>query len=322
MRLSFARLSLVILMATAAGYSAEDKQERDRGHDWETEIRFPDRCVNYEFEIDSIPYSELTNITYSDKTVNNPSGPVDGDGIVMTKYKGELYYQPVNMCHRAFEIVAAYRKTGDSTYLNLAQRHIERLIKESIEYDGAIYYTYAMDHKVHSMDRAPLNAPWHSGMAQGEILGLMTRMFWATGDSSYIDYAQKTFKSFLRPRGDCKPWTVFVDSLGCYWIEEYPTEPPSMTLNGFIYGFFGVYDYYLLTGSDEVKKVLTDCLSTLKNYIPCYRRPGQASFYGLQFRHWSQPYHGVHVKQLRQLYKITNDEFFKQWADIFEEDFN
>lgn len=324
MRICWRWLGPILLMLMTHNSVAGDEEViiRDRGFDREFKIKYPDECISYQFDIDSLPYSKLSNITYSEKTLNDTSGFIDGDGIAMTKYRGRLYYHPVNMCHRAFQIVAAYRETGDSTYLHLAERHVKRLIKESHEYDGAIYYTYAMNHKVHSQNRALLTAPWYSGMAQGEILGLMVRMFWATGDSIYVEYARRTFRSFLRPRGGFEPWTVFVDHTGCYWIEEYPTEDPSKTLNGFIYALYGVYDYYLLTNDDQVKKVLTDCLSTLKNYIPSYRRPGQASFYGLEFRHWSQPYHKVHVRQLRQLYKISKDQFFNEWANIFEQDFH
>ncbi|UCE25019.1 MAG: hypothetical protein JSU74_02930 [Candidatus Zixiibacteriota bacterium] len=316
------RLTLIFALTLLASTGCKKPDDAIRGHDYATPMTYFPKCVSHRFVIDSLPYAQLTRITYSAGGISDTSVPTDEEGIRMSQYDGSLYYHPVYMCHVAYELVAAYRKTADSAHLELAKKYVNRLILNGTEYDGAIYYDYPIDYKVHRMERAFLKAPWHSGMAQGEILGLLVRMFWVTGDSIYIDYAGKTFKSFLRPRGQGGPWTVFVDSKGCYWIEEYPTEIPSQTLNGFIYALYGLYDYYLLTRSDDVEEILQKSLSTLKNYIPLYRRPGKPSFYNLTYRHWSKRYHRMHIEQCRQLYKITKDEFFNEWADIFEQDFS
>ncbi len=300
----------------------KNPDEQNVGHDYSTPIVYFDKCTRYQFAIDSLPYAELTRTTYSAKNLADTSAPTDDEGIRLSLYDDSLYYQPVNMAHIAYELIAAFREAGDSAHLQLAVKYVKRLVEIGIEHDGAVYYGYPIDYKVHRMNKGFLKAPWYSGMAQGEILGLLARIFWVTGDSLYAEYAGKTFRSFLRPRGLGGPWTVFLDPNGCYWIEEYPTDPPSQTLNGFIYAVFGLYDYYLLTGSGEVEEILQASLSTLKNYIPLYRRPGKPSFYNLRFRHWSKPYHRVHIRQFRQLYKITGDEFFNDWADIFERDFN
>jgi hypothetical protein len=75
-----------------------------------------------------------------------------------------------------------------------------------------------------------------------------------------------------------------------------------------------------MTHSPEAEEILQNCLSTIKNYLPQYRRPGQPSFYGLRFRYYARGYHYVHIGQLRQLYKITGDDFFRAWADTLESD--
>ena len=142
----------------------------------------------------------------------------------------------------------------------------------------------------------------------------------ATGDSTYIEIARTTFLSFRRLRGDARPWTVFEDSCGCYWVEEYPAKRPSRTLNGFIAAVLGLYDYYQLTGDEVAGATLADGLSTLKNYIPCYRRPGKPSFYGLTFGHYEINYHRLHIRQIRMLHRMTGDPFFSEWADSFARD--
>jgi hypothetical protein len=116
---------------------------------------------------------------------------------------------------------------------------------------------------------------------------------------------------------------AFNDSLGCFWIEEYPTSPqPSMTLNGFIFGIFGLYDYYELTGDSTAHDLLERALGTVKNYIASYRRPGKASFYGLTFHRYSGYYHMAHIAQLRKLAAISGDPFFSRWADTLNGDYS
>jgi len=126
----------------------------------------------------------------------------------------------------------------------------------------------------------------------------------------------------LRPRGEYTPWTVFYDTPGCFWIEEYVTEPiPSMTLNGFIFGIYGLYDYWQMTGNADADRLIQEAISTVRNYIPSYRRPGNPSFYGLTFHHYDANYHKLHIRQLRQLTRFTGDPFFESWADTLESDY-
>ena len=310
----------VLLILLPLLYYLRKPKSTDRGEDWDSRIEFLDECISYEFEIDSLPYEERVDTKMLARRLKDTAYAKDDEGVAIWKYEGEFYYHPIYICHKAVLFLEAFRTQQDSTYLELARRSIDRLLKESVEFDGAIYYPYRFDHRVHKRDELLIKAPWYSGMAQGEILGLLVRMFQATGDSIYVDYADRTFKSFLRPRGEYEPWTVYFDWRGCYWVEEYPTETPSQTFNGFVYGMYGLYEYYLMRRSEEAERVLQNCLSTIKNYVPLYRRPGRPSFYALGLRHYSLGYHHVHIAQLRQLYKMTKDPFFENWVDTFSVD--
>jgi hypothetical protein len=314
------RLALVAAFALLVFFAGCSRKERTKGHDYRS-IEYFDQCVSHQFTIGSLPYEQLPNIGTSVQWLKDTSLLTDVDGVPLAEYKGKHYYHPVGLCHMGYSLLASFRKSNDSTHLALLLKYIDRLIAESDEFDGAVYYPYKIKYKVHGMTEGLLAAPWYSGMAQGEILGLLTRTFEVTQDSTYLDYAHKTFNSFLRIQGEAEPWTVFVDTSGCYWVEEYPVWEPSMTLNGFIFAMYGLYDYYALTRSPEAKRVLSDCLSTVKNYVPLFRRPGKPSFYGLRFRHWSQEYHLIHIAQLRQLYRITLDPFFMDMADSLKVDF-
>ncbi|MFZ5979331.1 MAG: D-glucuronyl C5-epimerase family protein, partial [Candidatus Zixiibacteriota bacterium] len=220
------------------------------------------------------------------------------------------------------KLIAAYHYERDTAYLDQAEKYARCLVREAMVFDDALYYPYRFDYRVHKREDAFLAAPWFSGMAQGEALGVMTRLFDETGDSAYLDYANRTFKSMLRVKDEAEPWTSLVDERGCYWIEEYPTTPPSLTLNGFIAAVFGVYDYYETTRNDAAARVLEDCFSTVKNYIPLFRRKGKVSFYDLTFRHYDAVYHQYHINQLRHLENMSGDSFFGDWADSLKADYD
>lgn len=295
-------------------------------NDWsgydKTPIVFFDTCQSYDFDILTIPYSKLPFTGYADNVTTDTTSFRDSDGVILFEWQDKNYFHPVNTCHRAYALIDFYHRTGDTLYLNMLHTYVRRLISEAVEFDGAAYFPYQFDFQVHGLAEAGLLAPWYSGMAQGEALGVLTRAFNETGDSAYFEFAHKTFKSLQRLRGSAMPWTVFVDERGCFWIEEYPTAEPSMTLNGFISAIFGLYDYYQLTKNPEVGTMLKSCLNTVKNYVPLFRRKGKASYYGLTYQHYNGSYHSLHISQLRYLEKYTGDTTFGNWADTFLADYS
>ena len=312
-------LSGVVLLALLL--PACDKPSREKGTD-PTPIVYPSGCVSYEFDVRPLPYDSLPYTNYRPPDTTELPEPHDSAGVVYFEWNGGRHYHPVGMCQKALTYVDLFRQTGDSTYLSNALAYIERLILEADRFDSCLYFPYTFDYKVHQRDDALLKAPWYSGMAQGQALSLLVRTFQITGDSAYLQQAHGTYLALTRNRGTAEPWVVFEDSLGCYWIEEYPTSPqPSMTLNGFVFGIYGLYDYYLQTRSEDVKSLLSRSLSTVKNYIPSYRRSHEVSFYGLTFHHYAADYHRIHIKQLRQLTSITGDSFFVDWADTLASDY-
>ncbi len=314
-RAFFLLLGLVISIAAACGH----RRDKDKGFAVPPAIpQVP--CIAYDFQIDSLPYDRLPNTGYPLSGVRDTSYPRDADGVSLFPLNGRFYYHPVDICHKAYAFLDAYHKTGDRHWLEMARLSMDRLIKESVLFDSAVYFPYRFDYKVNQKDEGLLRAPWFSGMAQGEALGVLSRLFLATDDSSYLTYARKTFNSLTRLASRAEPWAAFIDSRGCFWIEEYPLRPPSMTLNGFIYGLYGVYDYYELTKDPLAENMLKDSFSTIKNYIPIFRRPGQPSFYGLRLGHYSLEYHRAHIQQLQMLGRITGDSYFKDWADSLKKD--
>ena len=295
-------------------------KERTKGN-YEGVLAVVEKCTEYSFQIDSLPYSELHNTGFKDMPAVDTSKPHDSAGVVLFQLDGEeTYYHPVLMCRYASKFTDLYIHTGEKKYYDILMKYLDRFRIMAVAIDSAVFFPYHINHYVHGDHKMPLVSPWYSGMAQGTILGLYSRVFTATGDSTYLHYADSIFNSLLPLRGEADPWVVFIDSAGCFWIEEYPIDPPTKTLNGFIFALYGVYDYYQLTKNPEAERILQQGLSTVKNYLPVYRIKGASSLYELRSPYFDLGYHYVHIKQLKHLYRLTGDEFFAAWADSLASD--
>lgn len=279
--------------------------------------------INPAYKIDKFNINELNveekPFVWDKIAPLEPDFPVDQDGII---FYANQYYHPNQLANTGLYYFDSYRKTNNNEYLVRAEKHAKKLIEKSQEIDGALYFPYEFDFKLHDLKDDVLRAPWYSGMAQGEALSLFVRLYQETNQKEYLAAAQKTFKSFSRLGEKNNPWTVYVDSAGYYWIEEYPEESPDHTLNGFIFGLYGVYDYYELTKDRQAKEISEAALTTLKHYLTEFRKEGGVSYYCLKHQKQDKKYHQTHIEQLNMLYKTTGDEYFKSMADNFYNDYH
>ena len=248
--------------------------------------------------------------------------PMDADSIELTVYRDEPHYFPVDMCHRANEMLNAFRVTSDSAFLRNAERYVRKLQSLSVRVDSALFVQHLMNYYLHGNNGVHLIPPWVSGMAQGEFLGVAVRCFETTGDSSYLALAHQLFNSLRRLQTDGRPWVSRIDDDRYFWIEEFPHETrPGMTLNGYIAALFGVYDYYRLTKSDAALALYEASLTTIKHYLPQFRRPGNFSYYCLGHKSPANAdYHNLHISMCRHLHRMTGDDFFRDMADQLESD--
>ncbi len=247
----------------------------------------------------------------------------DEKGIILFEYNGIRYYHPVYLGLRTIELLNGYHRTQNTTYLIRAKLFAEKLIEMGEEIDDALYFPYPFNW-THGTDK--LFYPWYSGMAQGRVLSVFSRLYFLTGERKYRNIAQKIFKSFqiIYCENDGWKndfiWTVMIDKDGYFWIEQYPAYWPSHVLNGFIAAIFGLYDYYQVTHNESCKQILQASLTTIQNHLEQYRNPGGISFYCLKFKELFQSYHLVHIEQLYELYEMTRDYSFKAMADSLYQD--
>lgn len=175
------------------------------------------------------------------------------------------------------------------------------------------------------LDDVTLSPGWHSAMAQGQAMSLLTRAYLYTKDQSYLKAALRATKLFKIKSKDNGVLTVLWNQYP--WYEEYPTTPPLLVLNGFIYSLIGLYDLKLTAGSEqgsEAAELFDQGMRSLRVMLPLFDA-GSGTFYDLRhitmhvepnLARWD--YHTLHVSQLYFLSKIDSDPVFKTTAMRWE----
>lgn len=290
-----------------------DRRENPITSDLHEANRLPQQLV-------VIPIEQRPKMRVDTARAQRYNEPMDADSIEMYHYRGHDYYHPVNLSQTCHVLIATYVQTGDEQYLVRAERYMRKLMSECLD-DGAILWApYRMRYAVHSDSANTLVAPWFSGMAQGEMLTVLSRLYVLTDNTEYLDFAKKVFQAFLKLQRTNDRWVSRIDTAGYYWIEEYPlNDRPAQTLNGFVTAVFGIYEYYLVSQDPVALEVWELSLTTLKAYLPSFHRDGQFSLYCRGHNHEASPgYHSLHIRQLHELYDLTQDRFFLIMADGFE----
>ena len=247
----------------------------------------------------------------------------DDEGIPMFTYDNVDYYHPIQICQRAINLLESYRITGVQEYLDRTILLAEKLIQISDQsYGDQLWFAYPFDFRLHGWSAEVLVSPWYSGMAQGQILSLFTRLYDITGTNDYLEYANKTYNTFThRIIQDGNPWFVGIDGDNYLWLEEYPDlNQPNKTLNGFIFAIYGLYDYYVSSTNPEVLTLLQSSITTIQNYIEEFRVENGISYYCLTHEVASSGYHGIHIEQLQYLYSMTDEQYFYDVSQLFQSD--
>jgi len=243
----------------------------------------------------------------------NPSNwkTFDEDGIVMKDYGGKLgkQYQPVDLCQYALANYNYYVSTGKKQYKQELLKQTDWLVeKQVITPKGFGVWYYEFDW----ITTCECHAPWISSMAQGEAISVLVRAYALTQDKKYLETAKLAVGAFEHSVDD--GGVRFVDEDGNVFYLEYACEPYLCVLNGFIYSLFGVHDYYQTTGSQEALVLFNDGIKTLKVKLKGYDT-GDWTYYDLIGNKASASYHRTHCYQLFQLYFITGDRYFLEYAE-------
>lgn len=163
----------------------------------------------------------------------------------------------------------------------------------------------------------------YSSMGQGHALSVLSRAYYHSGgDVKYLQAALAGLKPFNVSSREGGVLAMFLDQVP--WYEEYPTQPSSFVLNGFIYSLLGLYDLMSVAPRDqrvEAAKLFKQGMNSLKQLLPIYDT-GSGSVYDLRHFTVGLPpnlarwdYHATHVNQLLLLTTLDNDPVLSETAE-------
>lgn len=250
----------------------------------------------------------------------NHTGHFDPTGIPLLDYHGRIgkQYNPIAIAQYGLGNYNLMKQVSPVTpefefrrcrFLRAAYWLLERL--ESNRH-GVWVWNHYFDWEY----REKLKAPWYSALAQGQGLSLMVRAHQETRDQAFLDAASRVMASFQKavPEGG----VTWIDENGQLWFEEAIVLPPTHILNGFIWASWGLYDYWLHTGSREAHQLFYEAVRTLRSNLQRYDT-GYWSRYELAGTGLpmlaSSFYHLLHIVQLRVLSHLTGETAFEDWAE-------
>ena len=152
----------------------------------------------------------------------------------------------------ASAVTSAYLGGEGDAWLVAASRAAEHLVNDQQRggpQDGAWLQLDAMPHTYR------IKPPWASAMGQGEGASLLVRVHHELGEDRYAEAALRALRLLSVPVSEGGLRAPLGDG---FFLEEYPTEMPSLVLNGGIFALWGCNDVAIAlddaTAPDDVRE--------------------------------------------------------------------
>lgn len=249
------------------------------------------------FSVDSIKgyYNNMTEkVTKMPELLDNDNLPLLNTG------NGEVE-MPVAIFQYGLGAYDLYLQTGGEKYLKKFNQTVEWTVAHQDEKGrwNTFFYVYP-EHP-------------YGAMAQGEGTSLLLRAYIHSGNREYLEAAKKAIDFMLLPVD--KGGTTIYDKDNVVFA-EYTHLP--VVMNGWIFAWWGLYDYIMATKDEGVyKEKLDKSVSSLLSYLPRFK-----SFYWSKYdtagMMASPFYHNLHIAQMQAMYQLTGNETFaiyaKKWS--------
>jgi hypothetical protein len=169
--------------------------------------------------------------------------------------------------------------------------------------DGAVVWHFPVD-VVEGKCR--FKAPWISVMIQGLVLSALVRAHrLGLGGTELIElcrcatavYAQGIEQGGLRSLED-----------GHVLYEEYPGYPLARVLDGFLFGLLGLYDLWIETRDESVRRLFDEGVDGLAHCIPAWNFRDRWSWYGAQGYLCPPHYHTLNRMLLAVVARVSANE--------------
>jgi len=259
------------------------------------------------------PRGESVSYYYLDhrRAALEPSGPLDRSGVVLVRIKGVpgLQYYPITIAQYALGHYELYLDSGEELHRRAFLRQARWLQLRSDARGDGVVWKHPFRHPFYGMEPG-----WVSAMAQGQAISVLLRAYLDTGEDSFLETATRAVRAFDLDVGEGGVRRETRGG-GCFF-EEYPSEPPSFVLNGFLFALWGLYEHALLTGDWRSKRLFGAGMEGLKEMLPLYDL-GYWSRYDL-FPANERPaapfYHRIHVRQLSVTGAMTGERLLEEYS--------
>ncbi len=255
-------------------------------------------------EMEKDPYLYYYEIS---RKATDYRGEFSPDGLYMFYgYDGKYHLYALELAQYALACWLAWRKNGDSMWLDKAMLHSDWLVGNQKE-DGS----WRMEHKNQKYSSMPDS--WSSALAQGLAVSALVRAYRYTDNKSYLIAAQKAV-DFLEvdvKKGGVKR-SFGIEGEEYFIYEEYPTSTLNGVLNGHISALLGLKEFDKVAGKES--ELYRKNIENLFELLPYYDI-GYWSLYSLDGNISSGFYHRLVVRQLKALAGL--DVRFSYWHHRF-----
>ena len=230
-----------------------------------------------------------------------------------TKYASEI-----NLLFPSYFGLVCYNhflKTKNATSLALFWKQVNFLAENGTWEHSNYLLFYDFDYI-----KFELKAPWISGITQALAASLFIRAHLEQPAAQWEKMIEGCVAPMLNPvqNGGLLASTAN----GSPWVEEYPSNSPSLVLNGFIFCIISAFEYAAFTDRpSDVSRVSAWCESMVKNLH--HYTYGQYIRHNL--KHWdfsNIEYQGLNIFQFVHLYQITKQPLFRKLAHQYHQHIN
>ncbi|MFT4534137.1 MAG: hypothetical protein ACJA1A_001473 [Saprospiraceae bacterium] len=181
------------------------------------------------------------------------------------------------------------------------------VIKQAVDKDNKL--SFVIDE---SYDRFGLSGNYLSAIVQGKAASLFIRCFQNTEDKSWLEMARKSLNHYnvsVKDGGIKRPLAFDMN-----WMEEYPSERPSMVLNGYLFWLIGLGEYCAVTNDSKYLEVFENHLKSAINWMPAYKLKRGLLYSMYRWNHCNVHYLSILKYQFEHLYQLSNVELFREYA--------
>jgi heparosan-N-sulfate-glucuronate 5-epimerase len=154
-----------------------------------------------------------------------------------------------------------------------------------------------------------LELPYISGLAQGQAASVFVRAHLLGGRDEDAELAVAAAAPLIERDG----WTVVADTELGPGLEEAPTSPPSLILNGWVYALWALRDLALGLSHEGARTMLAGSTECLTRTLPSYDVGWwtRYSLYPHALPDLAKPfYHRLHVWQAEMMARLTGRSEF------------